>query len=194
MLDALFFATKTKTTYPYPRGIDMFKQLLIVGAVAMAPLFAVKTVEAQVYTTVAPPTAVGYIPVRRGLFGLRSDLQPVVVPGAATTVVNRPVVTTNYAPTTTYYTPTTSYYAPTTSSFAPTTSYYTPTTSYYTPEVTTAYYSPPATTTYYAPTSQVVPATTYSAVPTTVNYYPKTYWYSTPAPVPRTVGMPIIGY
>lgn len=181
MPNALFFATETKTTYPYPRGIDMFKQLLIVGAVALAPLFAVKTAEAQVYTTVAPPTAVGYIPVRRGLFGLRSGLQPVVVPSAATTtVVNRPVVTTNYAPTTTYYAPTT-------------TSYYAPTTSYYTPNVTTAYYAPPASTTYYAPTSQVVPATTYSA-PTTVNYYPKTYWYSTPAPVPRTVGMPIIGY
>lgn len=182
MPDVLFFATnKQKRLIHISKGIDMFKQLLIVGAVALAPLFAVKTAEAQVYTTVAPPTAVGYIPVRRGLFGLRSDLQPIVVPGAATTVVNRPVVTTNYAPTTTYYTPTTSYYAPTTS--------------YYTPEVTTAYYAPPAaTTTYYAPTSQVVPATTYSAVPTTVNYYPKTYWYSTPAPVPRTVGMPIIGY
>jgi len=166
MLDVLFFATETKTTYPYPKGIDMFKQLLIVGAVALAPLFAVEAAEAQVYTTVAPPTAVGYIPVRRGLFGLRSGLQPVVVPSATTTtVVNRPVVTTNYAPTTTSYTP----------------------------NVTTAYYAPPATTTYYAPTSQVVPATTYAA-PTTVNYYPKTYWYSTPAPVPRTVGMPIIGY
>lgn len=194
MLDALFFVTETKTTYPYPRGIVMFKQLLIVGAVALAPLFAAEAVEAQVYTTVAPPTAVGYIPVRRGLFGLRSELQPVVVPGAATTVVNRPVVTTNYAPTTTYYAPTTtSYYTPTTSYYTPTTSYYAPTTTYYTPEVSTAYYSAPATTTYYAPTSQVVPATTYSA-PTTVNYYPKTYWYSTPAPVPRTVGMPIIGY
>lgn len=169
----------------------MFKQLLIVGAVALAPLFAVKTAEAQVYTTVAPPTAVGYIPVRRGLFGLRSELQPVVVPSAATTVVNRPVVTTNYAPTTSYYTPTTSYYTPTTSYYTPTT--YTPTTSYYTPEVTTAYYSAPTTTSYYAPTTSAVPATTYSA-PTTVNYYPKTYWYSTPAPVPRTVGMPIIGY
>lgn len=189
MLDVLFFATnKQKQLIHISKGIDMFKQLLIVGAVALAPLFAVKTAEAQVYTTVAPPTAVGYIPVRRGLFGLRSDLQPIVVPGAATTVVNRPVVTTNYAPTTAYYAPTTSYYAPTTTNYAPTTSYYTP-------EVTTAYYAPPAaTTTYYAPTSQVVPATTYSAVPTTVNYYPKTYWYSTPAPVPRTVGMPIIGY
>ena len=182
MPDALFFVTETKTTYPYPKGIDMFKRLLIVGAVTLAPLFAVQTAQAQVYTTVAPPTAVGYIPVRRGLFGLRSELQPVVVPGAATTVVNRPVITTNYAPTTTYYTPTT------TSS-----SYYTPATSNYTPQVTSAYYTAPSTTTYYAPTSQVVPATVQSA-PTTVNYFPKTYWYSTPAPVPRTVGMPIIGY
>lgn len=187
MPEALFFVTETKTTNSYPKGIVMFKQWLIVGAVAMAPLFAVQTAEAQVYTTVAPPTAVGYIPVRRGLFGLRSELQPVVVPGAATTVVNRPVVTTNYAPTTTYYTPTT------TSLYTPTTSYYAPTTTYYTPEVTTAYYNAPATTTFYAPTSQVVPATIGSA-PTTVNYYPKTYWYSTPAPVPRSVGMPIIGY
>ncbi|WP_207398876.1 hypothetical protein [Bremerella alba] len=153
----------------------MFKHVLIVGAVALAPLFAVKTVEAQAYTTttVAPPTAVGYIPVRRGLFGLRSELQPVFVPGAATTVVNRPVVTTNYAPTTSYYAPTTSYYQP---------------------EVTTAYYAPPATTTYYAPTPQVVPAASTYPAPTTVNYYPKTYWYSTQAPVPRSVGMPIIGY
>ncbi|MHC2068932.1 hypothetical protein ACYFX5_15795 [Bremerella sp. T1] len=152
----------------------MFRTLLFAGAVALAPLFAVSAVEAQTYTTVSPPTAVGYIPVRRGLFGLRSELQPVVVPGAATTVVNRPVVTTNYAPTTTYYAP--------------------PTTTYYTPEVTTSYYAPPATTTYYAPTSNVVPATVTTPVPTTVNYYPKTYWYSTPAPVPRSVGMPIIGY
>jgi len=179
MLDGLFLVTETNTPFPYPRGIDMFKQFLIVSAVALAPLFAVQTVEAQVYTTVAPPTAVGYIPVRRGLFGLRSGVQPVLVPGAATTVVNRPVVTTNYAPTTTYYAPTTSYYAPATTSAAP--------------QVSTAYYAPPATTTYYAPTSQVVPATSYAA-PTTVNYYPKTYWYSTPAPVPRSVGMPIIGY
>lgn len=165
----------------------MFKHLLMVGAVVLAPLVAAETVEAQVYTTVAPPTAVGYIPVRRGLFGLRSELQPVFVPGATATVVNRPVVTTNYAPTTTYYTPTTSYYAPTTS-------YYAPTTSNYTPEVTSAYYVAPETTTYYAPASQVVPATATYSAPTTVNYYPKTYWYSTPAPVPRSVGMPIIGY
>jgi len=157
----------------------MFKHLFLVSAVALAPLFATQAVQAQAYTTVSPPTAVGYIPVRRGLFGLRSEMQPVVVPGSSTTVVNRPVVTTNYTPTTTYYTPTTSYY--------------TPTTSYHTPEVTTTNYTAPATTTYYAPSMQTVPATSYPTQ-TSVNYYPKTYWYSTPAPVPRSVGMPIIGY
>lgn len=151
----------------------MFRGLLIAGVIALAPMFAAETAQAQVVTTVAPPTAVGYIPVRTGLLGLRTSMKPVLVPGATTTYVNGPVVTTNYVPTTTYYQP----------------------------QVTTSYYTPPvANTTYYAPTTApaattVAPATTtyYPPAPTT-NYYRKTYWYSTPAPVPRTVGMPIIGY
>lgn len=160
----------------------MFRSLWIAGAVTLAPLFATTTTQAQVVTTVAPPTAVGYVPVRTGLLGLRTTMKPVLVPGAVTTFVNSPVVTTNYLPTTTYYQPeaVTTYYQPgVTSTFvAP-------------PVVNTSYYAPintspatvaPATTTYYPP-----------AAPTT-NYYRKTYWYSTPAPVPRTVGMPIIGY
>ncbi|MBI1248785.1 hypothetical protein GC197_13205 [bacterium] len=167
----------------------MFRSLLIAGAIALAPLFAANVAQAQVVTTVTPPTAIGYVPVRQGLFGLRTSYKPVLIPGTATTYVASPVVQANYAPTTTYYTPevTTSYYAPevTTSYYAPaaTTSYYAPTTSYYAP-----------TTTYYTPAPAPVEQTTTYYAPTNVNYYPKTYWYSTPAPVPRTVGMPIIGY
>lgn len=144
----------------------MFKTLLYAGAIALAPLFVATSAEAQVVvsTPVATyPTAVGYVPTRTGLFGLRTTMRPVY--GGVTTVnaVNyvSPVVTTNYAPATT------TYYAPTTA----TTTYYAPTT---------------ATTTYYAPTTTAV-------VPTTT-YYRPAYWYSTPAPTPRTVGMPVIGY
>ncbi len=150
----------------------MYRSLLIAGAVMLAPLFTTTAAQAQVVTTVAPPTAVGYVPVRTGLLGLRTTMKPVLVPGAVTSYVNSPVVTTNYTPTTTYYQP----------------------------EVSTTYYAPPVVnTTYYEPiTTQpatVAPATTtyYQPAPTTT-YYRKTYWYSTPAPVPRTVGMPIIGY
>lgn len=168
----------------------MFRSFLIAGAVALAPLFAADSVQAQyVTTTVAPPTAVGYVPVRTGLLGLRTTMKPVLVPGAVTTYVNNPVVTTNYLPTTTYYTPQvqTAYYAP-----EATTTYYTPsvgTTSVGTLPAATA----PATTTYYAPAAAAAPVVN-AAPPVNTTYYRKTYWYSTPAPVPRTVGMPIIGY
>ncbi|WP_146119062.1 hypothetical protein [Blastopirellula marina] len=167
----------------------MFRSLWIAGAVALAPLFAADSVEAQYVTTaVAPPTAVGYVPVRTGLFGLRTTMKPVLVPGAVTTYVNSPVVTTNYLPTTTYYTPEvqTTYYAPEV------------TTSYYAPEATTTYYAPaaapaPVTTSYYTPAPTAAPVVN-AAPPVNTTYYRKTYWYSTPAPVPRSVGMPIIGY
>ncbi|WP_146118675.1 hypothetical protein [Blastopirellula marina] len=164
----------------------MFRSLWIAGAVTLAPLFTATATQAQVVTTVAPPTAVGYVPVRTGLLGLRTTMKPVLVPGAVTTYVNSPVVTTNYLPTTTYYQPEVA-------------------TTYYQPEVTSTYVAPPVVnTTFYtpAPTAAPMPATTALPATTTYytpaapapNYYRKTYWYSTPAPVPRTVGMPIIGY
>ena len=95
--------------------------------------------EAQVVTTYyAPAPAVGVVPVRRGLFGLRRDYVPVVV-GTA------PVpVTTYYAPppvTTTYYAPApvTTYYAPApVATVAPVTTYYAPA-----PVPVTTYYAPP---------------------------------------------------
>ena len=126
----------------------MLRTLLLGAAIVVAPWFAVSSAEAQVVVTA--PTAVGYVPVRTGLFGLRTTMKPVVAP--ATTAyyapaVTAPVVTapvvTNYAPTTTYYTPTTTYYTPTTSYYTPTTTYYTPTTSYYLPS---HWYSTPAST------------------------------------------------
>ncbi|RCS52684.1 hypothetical protein DTL42_07540 [Bremerella cremea] len=158
----------------------MFRSLLIAGAVLVAPLFTTTFAQAQVVTTVAPPIAVGYVPVRTGLFGLRTTMKPVLVPGAVTTYVENPVVTTNYLPTTTYYQP--------------------EVTTYYQPEETTTYYAPPVVnTTYYEPLNAqpapLAPVTTSYYQPAPANtYYRKTYWYSTPAPVPRSVGMPIIGY
>ncbi|MEW4455114.1 hypothetical protein AB1L30_20775 [Bremerella sp. JC817] len=173
----------------------MFRNLMIAGAVALAPLFAASTATAQVVTTVTPPTAIGYVPVRTGLFGLRTQMKPVLAPGVATSYVASPVVTTNYAPITTNYAPITTNYAPITTNYAPTTTYYTPeVTTYAAPEVTTAYYAPPVTTSYYQPAPTVAPATATTYAPNQVNYYRRTYWYSTPAPVPRSVGMPIIGY
>ena len=168
----------------------MFRSLLIAGAVALAPLLVADSAQAQYVTTaVAPPTAVGYVPVRTGLLGLRTTMKPVLVPGAVTTYVNNPVVTTNYLPTTTYYTP----------QVQPAQVQ----TAYYTPEATTTYYTPtaspapvtqaPVNTTYYTPAPTAAPVVN-AARPVNTTYYRKTYWYSTPAPVPRTVGMPIIGY
>lgn len=118
----------------------MFRTLLLGAAIVAAPWFVASPVEAQV--VVSPPVAVGYTPVRRGLFGLRTTMMPVLAPGT-TTVLPQPVTTTNYIPTTTYYTPTTTYYTPTTTFYAPTTTYYAPTTSYYLPS---HWYNTPAST------------------------------------------------
>lgn len=125
----------------------MLRTLLLGAAIAAAPWFAVSSAEAQVVVTA--PTAVGYVPVRTGLFGLRTTMKPVLAPAttayyapAATPVVTTPVVS-NYAPTTTYYTPPATYYTPTTTYYTPTTTYYTPTTSYYLPS---HWYSTPAST------------------------------------------------
>ncbi len=102
--------------------------------------------QAQVVTTYyAPAPSVGVVPVRRGLFGLRTGYAPVVINPA-------PIpVTTMYAPA-----PVTTYYAPAA-----------PVTSYYAPAPVTTYYAPAAPvtpyTTYYAPAP--LPVTTYYAPP-----------------------------
>lgn len=101
--------------------------------------------QAQVVTTYyAPAPSIGVVPVRRGLFGLRTGYAPVVINPA-------PIpVTTMYAPA-----PVTTYYAPA------------PVTSYYAPAPVTTYYAPAAPvtpyTTYYAPAP--LPVTTYYAPP-----------------------------
>ena len=107
----------------------------------------VQRADAQVVTTYyAPATAVGVVPVRRGVLGLRRGYVPVV----GTVAVP---VTTHYAPpVTTYYPPapvTTTYYAP---APVPVTTYYPPArvTTYYAPPVP-AYYVAPPVRTYYAP-------------------------------------------
>ena len=106
----------------------------------------VQRADAQVVTTYyAPTTAVGVVPVRTGVFGLRRGYVPVV----GTVAV--PVTSHYAAPVTTYYPPapvtTTTYYPP-----APVTTYYPPArvTTYYAPPVP-AYYVAPPVRTYYAP-------------------------------------------
>ncbi len=97
---------------------------------------------AQAQTTVTtyyqPAPSVGYVPVRRGLLGLRTGWVPVVAQPA-------PVPVTTYyapAPVTTFYAPsptvTTFYAPPAVSTVTPVTTYYAPA-----PVPVTTYYAPP---------------------------------------------------
>lgn len=137
--------------------IRLLKSITFVLVVlAASSLVESRVANAQVAVTTYYPAqpVVGYMPVRRGLFGLRRGYVPVVsyaAPSAVTSyyVPSAPVVT-NYAP----VAPTTTYYVPS----APTTTYYVPS------APTTTYYVPSApVTTYYAPAAPVVsaPVTTY---------------------------------
>jgi hypothetical protein len=95
-----------------------------------------------VVTTYYPAPVVQYVPVRRGLLGLRTGYAPVVTYPATA------VTSTYYAPAA----PVTTYYAPA----APVTTYYAPSapvTTYYAPSApVTTYYAPAApVTTYYPP-------------------------------------------
>ncbi|MFI4874965.1 MAG: hypothetical protein ACIALR_06495 [Blastopirellula sp. JB062] len=113
---------------------------------------------------IAAPPVVGYVPERRGLFGLRTSYRPVY--GAYAPVAAVPV---------------TSYYAP-----APVTTNYLPATP---SVVTTNYYSPLPTTTYYGGTATTTPTTTYYAPPSTFygpvqSATPTTTYY---APMPAIV-------
>ncbi|PHS15807.1 MAG: hypothetical protein COA78_04530 [Blastopirellula sp.] len=161
-----------------------------------------------------PPAVIGYVPERRGWFRQRTTYRPVLAapPVAPVTTYYRPApVTTYYMPaaprpaTTTYYMPaaprpaTTTYYMP-----APaTTTYRVP--SYWAPTVAapgvTTYYQPAAPTVRaYYPQATTVPGPTVIAPPVTT-YYPTIPATTLPtrqlpsgASVPRTQGMPIIGF
>ena len=116
----------------------------------------VQHVKAQYVTTYyAPAPTVGVVPVRRGLFGLRTEYVPVVTGSV-------PVpVTTMYAP------------APVTTMYAPA-----PVTTMYAPAPVTTMYAPAPVTTYYAPARVVplAPVTTYYApAPVTTYYRPSIY-------------------
>ena len=130
----------------------LFKFLALLTLAFMVTSFAeARTAVAQVPVTTyysAAPT-VHYLPVRRGLFGLRRGYVPVVSSAAPVAVTSyyapAPPVMTYHAPVTTYYAPaavTTTYYAPA----APVTTYYAPAapvTTYYAPA------APASVTTYY---------------------------------------------
>ncbi len=92
-----------------------------------------------VTTYYAPAPTVGYVPVRRGLLGLRTGYIPVAgsvsVP-VTTYYAPPPVVTTYYAPLPLTTTPVTTFYAPV-SPVTPVTTYYAPP-----PQPVTTYYSP----------------------------------------------------
>ena len=120
-------------------------------------LLAPGTSNAQVpiATTFVPAApVVGFVPERRGLFGLRTVYRPVVgFPAAAPVTVARPVIVSRpvtVARPVIVTQPVTTYYAPA----APTTTYYAPaapTTTYYAPAAPTTTYYAPAAPTYYAP-------------------------------------------
>jgi hypothetical protein len=103
----------------------------------------VQDAQAQYVTTwYTPAPTVGVVPVRRGLFGLRTDYVPVVtgsVPVPVTSVVTPApgTVTTMYAPATVYSPPVTNYYMPMVP-VTPVTTYYAPP-----PVPVTTYYTPP---------------------------------------------------
>lgn len=140
---------------------------------------------------VAPPV-VGYVPERRGLFGLRTSYRPVYGAYAA------PVVA---APVTSYYAPITTNYAPITTNYAPiTTNYAAPaagvvTTNYLSPAPVTTYYGGTTlaapTTTYYGGTTLAAPTTTYyggtGVVSPTTTYYGPTSTFYGPTAAPATV-------
>ena len=123
----------------------MFRLAAILALAGSIFIFAdVQQTEAQVVTTYyAPAPAVGVVPVRRGLLGLRTGYVPVVTGTVAVPV------TTMYAPApalvTTMYAP-----APVTTMYAPA-----PVTTYYAPAPVTTYYPPARVTTWYAPTIYV---------------------------------------
>ncbi len=128
----------------------MFR-LAAIAALAGSLFFMadVQQASAQYVTSYyAPAPAVGVIPVRRGLFGLRTGYVPVVagtVPVPVTTMYAPAPVTTMYAPT-----PVTTMYAPA-PVMAP------PITTFYAPAPVTTFYAPAPMTmrTYYQPSIYV---------------------------------------
>ncbi|MGY8771575.1 MAG: hypothetical protein ACKVH8_24430 [Pirellulales bacterium] len=168
--------------------------------------FSTATAQVPVYgapAVAAPPQVIGYMPERRGWFRQRTTYRPILAaPPAAP-------ITTYYAPApvTTYYMP-----APVAAPRPATTTYYMPapaTTTYRVPSYRAPTLAAPGVTTYYPPAAPVtrayypqatVPNTTVVAPPVTT-YYPNIPATSLPtrqlpsgASVPRTLGMPIIGF
>lgn len=120
----------------------MFRLVAIAALAGSLFFFAdVQPASAQYVTTYyAPAPAVGVVPVRRGLFGLRTGYVPVVtgtVPVPVTTMYAPAPVTTMYAPTPVMAAPVTTYYAPAPVVAAPVTAYYAPA-----PVSVRAYYTP----------------------------------------------------
>ncbi len=137
----------------------MFR-LAAIAALAGSLFFMadVQQASAQYVTSYyAPAPAVGVIPVRRGLFGLRTGYVPVVagtVPVPVTTMYAPAPVTTMYAPApvTTMYAP-----APVTAMYAPAPVMAPPLTTFYAPAPVTTFYAPAPMTmrTYYQPSIYV---------------------------------------
>lgn len=120
----------------------MFRLVAIAALAGSLFFFAdAQQASAQYVTTYyTPAPAVGVIPVRRGLFGLRTGYVPVVtgtVPVPVTTMYAPAPVTTMYAPAPVMAAPVTTYYAPAPIMAAPVTTYYAPA-----PVSVRAYYTP----------------------------------------------------
>ncbi|MDG1810058.1 MAG: hypothetical protein P8J91_11875 [Pirellulaceae bacterium] len=128
----------------------MFR-LAAIAALAGSLFFMadVQQASAQYVTSYyAPAPAVGVIPVRRGLFGLRTGYVPVVagtVPVPVTTMYAPAPVTTMYAP------------MPVTTMYAPAPVMAPPITTFYAPAPVTTFYAPAPMTmrTYYQPSIYV---------------------------------------
>jgi len=124
-------------------GIFSMFRLVAIAALAGSLFFFADAQQASaqyVTTYYTPAPAVGVIPVRRGLFGLRTGYVPVVtgtVPVPVTTMYAPAPVTTMYAPAPVMAAPVTTYYAPAPIMAAPVTTYYAPA-----PVSVRAYYTP----------------------------------------------------
>ena len=133
-------------------GIFSMFRLVAIAALAGSLFFFADAQQASaqyVTTYYTPAPAVGVIPVRRGLFGLRTGYVPVVTgtvpvpvttmyaPAPVTTMYAPAPVTTMYAPAPVMAAPVTTYYAPAPIMAAPVTTYYAPA-----PVSVRAYYTP----------------------------------------------------
>ncbi|TWT31862.1 hypothetical protein [Blastopirellula retiformator] len=178
---------------------------------ASAALLAVASLsgaaQAQVVVStpvVATPQVVGVVPVRRGLFGLRTSYRPVY--GTAVTPVQStfympsssvsPVQTSYYAPAATVAPIQTSFYAPAATAAPVQTTYYGATaaprpvtttrfSSEYSGSISSSHYAPaPTVTTNHLPTTTYYGGTSI-ATPTVTNYAPISTFYG-PVTTPTT--------